>query len=68
MCSTRKKAPRVASLVTEWRELVSEQVEERIESLCKTFEAMKPYLLSQWNGQPVAVEEPQAIPLEVVGQ
>lgn len=40
---------RVASFVTETRHLVSAEVEERIEQLCRSFESSKPYLLSGWR-------------------
>jgi hypothetical protein len=40
---------RVASFVLETRNLVSAEVEERIEQLCLKFEELKPYLLSHWN-------------------
>jgi len=41
---------RVASFVRETESLVSDQVEERIEQLCLTFESLKPYLLNLWDG------------------
>lgn len=59
---------RVASFVNESRDLLSAEVEERIESLCTTFESLKPYLLSQWTGDPVMAVERHQIPLEVVSQ
>jgi glycosyltransferase involved in cell wall biosynthesis len=40
---------RVASFVLESRDLVSDQVEERIERLCVTFEKLKPYLKASWD-------------------
>jgi glycosyltransferase involved in cell wall biosynthesis len=40
---------RVASFVQETRTLGSHEVEEKIEQLCLTFEALKPYLASHWN-------------------
>jgi glucosylglycerate synthase len=43
---------RVASFVTETENLVSHEVEERIEQLCVTFETLKPYSISLWKGQP----------------
>ncbi len=45
---------RVASFVVETAPLASDEVEERIEELCQTFEALKPYLIAQWNGDPAA--------------
>jgi glucosylglycerate synthase len=39
----------VASFVLETRDLLSDQVEVRIERLCTTFESMKPYLISGWD-------------------
>jgi glucosylglycerate synthase len=44
---------RVASFVQETRTLSSAAVEEKIERLCLKFEELKPYLLSQWAGDPV---------------
>jgi hypothetical protein len=41
---------RVASFVGETRTLVPDQVEEKIEQLCLTFEALKPYLIEHWDG------------------
>ena len=41
---------RVASFVGETRTLVPDQVEEKIEQLCLTFEALKPYLIEHWHG------------------
>jgi glycosyltransferase involved in cell wall biosynthesis len=43
---------RVASFVGETRTLVPDQVEEKIEQLCLTFERLKPYLRAHWNGPP----------------
>ncbi len=40
---------RVASFVKENKESSSREVEERIESLCKVFEEMKPYLIEHWG-------------------
>jgi glucosylglycerate synthase len=40
---------RVASFVLETRDLLSDQVEERIERLCATFERLKPYLKANWD-------------------
>jgi glycosyltransferase involved in cell wall biosynthesis len=40
---------RVASFVMETRSLGSAEVEEKIEQLCLTFEAFKPYLANHWN-------------------
>jgi glycosyltransferase involved in cell wall biosynthesis len=39
---------RVASFVRENQESSAMEVEERIESLCRTFEEMKPYLIERW--------------------
>jgi glucosylglycerate synthase len=39
---------RVASFVTETRNLVSSEVEEKVEQLCRSFESNKPYLVSRW--------------------
>lgn len=40
---------RVASFVKETRESSAREVEEKIESLCKLFEEMKPYLIEHWE-------------------
>jgi len=40
---------RVASFVKENKESSSREVEEKIESLCKVFEEMKPYLIEHWG-------------------
>ena len=40
---------RTASLVLETREGIPEDVERVIETLCKTFERMKPYLTKRWR-------------------
>ena len=42
---------RVASFVIETRTMISSEVEDRIEHLCRLFEDEKPYLVSRWNGQ-----------------
>ncbi len=41
---------RVASFVLETRDLISSQVEDKIEDLCICFERLKPYLMSNWDG------------------
>jgi glucosylglycerate synthase len=41
---------RVASFVLDTENLVSEQVEEKIENLCQCFENLKPYLIQRWDG------------------
>ena len=40
---------RTASLVLETREGTAEDVERAIETLCETFESMKPYLTQRWR-------------------
>jgi glycosyltransferase involved in cell wall biosynthesis len=40
---------RVASFVKENQECSANEVEEKIESLCKVFEEMKPYLIERWG-------------------
>lgn len=40
---------RVASFVKENRESSASEVEEKIESLCRVFEEMKPYLIEHWE-------------------
>jgi glycosyltransferase involved in cell wall biosynthesis len=52
---------RVASFVEETRSFGSVEVEERIEQLCLTFEALKPYLIAQWEPEPA----PDATPPDV---
>ena len=42
---------RVASFVYETRMMTSREVEDRIESLCVTFESLKPYLAQLWRGR-----------------
>jgi glycosyltransferase involved in cell wall biosynthesis len=40
---------RVASFVMENQESTAEEVEAKIESLCRVFEEMKPYLIDRWE-------------------
>ncbi len=40
---------RVASFVKENQEVSAKEVEEKIESLCRVFEEMKPYLIEHWE-------------------
>ena len=40
---------RVASFVRENENLESDEVEQKIERLCMSFENLKPYLKAQWN-------------------
>ena len=42
---------RVASFVIETRDLLSTEVEERIENLCLCVERMKPQLISRWEAE-----------------
>ena len=42
---------RVASFVIETRDLVSSEVDERIENLCLCLERMKPRLISRWDSE-----------------
>jgi glycosyltransferase involved in cell wall biosynthesis len=53
---------RVASFVQQTQELGSVRVEEGIEKLCLTFEALKPYLLNQWVDQPPPIAGMQHVP------
>jgi hypothetical protein len=39
------------TFLVENRDASAEEVEERIENLCLTFERLKPYLLELWNGR-----------------
>ncbi|QOY91354.1 glycosyltransferase family protein [Paludibaculum fermentans] len=43
---------RVASFVIETRDLTAPEVDQRVENLCLTFEALKPRLVAQWSGIP----------------
>ena len=52
---------RVASFVQQTHSLGSVKVEEDIEKLCLTFEALKPYLLNQWVNQPSPTADMQPI-------
>lgn len=45
---------RVASFFLEVEQMSAQEVEQRIESLCLTFEEMKPYLLDLWFGNGTA--------------
>jgi hypothetical protein len=40
---------KVASFVRENQDSSSKEVEEKIESLCLTFEELKPYLIERWE-------------------
>jgi hypothetical protein len=40
---------RVASFVKENQESSVREVEKKVESLCKVFEQMKPYLIERWE-------------------
>jgi len=51
---------RVASFVNETADLGSDQVEERMERLCRCFEDSKPYLLDLWDGHAPAQPAPAA--------
>ncbi len=44
---------RVASFVRDTENLVADEVEEKIEQLCLTFQNLKPSLAARWNGEPV---------------
>ncbi|HNY39603.1 MAG TPA: cell wall biosynthesis glycosyltransferase [Bryobacteraceae bacterium] len=55
---------RVASFVIETAEMGAAEVEGRIESLCLSFEAMKPYLIEIWFGEP-ANQPAAALPPQV---
>ncbi|MGH7725432.1 MAG: glycosyltransferase [Candidatus Eiseniibacteriota bacterium] len=47
---------RVASFVRQHEHSDAAQVEEAIESLCRTFRSGRAYLLARWNGAPFATE------------
>ncbi len=40
---------RTASFVSETQGLTSREAEQRVESLCQTFERLKPYLMAKWR-------------------
>jgi glycosyltransferase involved in cell wall biosynthesis len=48
---------RVASFVLETQDLISDQVEEEIERLCRCFERLKPYLVANWDHSPAPAQE-----------
>ncbi len=52
---------RVASFVLETESLGADGVEEKIESLCRTYEALKPYLIDLWTDSPGGPEEPASL-------
>lgn len=54
---------RVASFVVETRDLSAPEVDQRIENLCLTFEALKQRLIAQWFGAPEAPAELAARPV-----
>ncbi len=56
---------RVASFVEETRELISAQVEDKIEQLCLCFESLKPALIRQWDGRAAGPGESPRTKLEV---
>jgi glycosyltransferase involved in cell wall biosynthesis len=57
---------RVASFVLETENMISSEVEERIEQLCLAFEAAKPYLAARWDSaRPPAAPKAQPAPVEV---
>jgi hypothetical protein len=49
---------RVASFVKETESLAADDVEERMEALCSSFESLKPYLISLWSGAPIQESAP----------
>jgi hypothetical protein len=52
---------RVASFVLETRMLTAAEVEERIESLCVTFEALRPYAAELWHGGNLETKKAQGV-------
>jgi hypothetical protein len=59
---------RVASFVLEAQSLNADQVEDRIEHLCRCFEQQKPYLKALWAGAQVAspvIERPAQSRIDV---
>jgi glycosyltransferase involved in cell wall biosynthesis len=57
---------RVASFVMETRDLVSSEVEEKIEQLCICFENNKPYLELRWGRERTPVTEQAGTPATTV--
>lgn len=55
---------RVASFVNETETMVASEVEERIESLCLTFEQLKPYLRQRWSDPGLSRKEEEEAPAE----
>ncbi|HVX65567.1 MAG TPA: cell wall biosynthesis glycosyltransferase [Bryobacteraceae bacterium] len=53
---------RVASFVIETADLLPDEVEKKIEALCRAYETSKPYLVANWTGHaaPPVVEARQA--------
>jgi hypothetical protein len=51
---------RAASFVIETRESFAEEVEDKVERLCRVFEEWKPYLIGQWRAAPVRIQEDRA--------
>jgi hypothetical protein len=47
---------RVASFVLETESLFPDGVEDKIDGLCRCYEAAKPYLIANWTGQRLAPE------------
>jgi glycosyltransferase involved in cell wall biosynthesis len=53
---------RVASFVLETETLSAVEVEQRIEKLCLTFEALRPYLIERWDRTKGTPQEPNKTP------
>jgi glycosyltransferase involved in cell wall biosynthesis len=56
---------RVASFVIETADLLPQEVEEKIEALCRAYESFKPYLVANWTG---AAPEPAAVTVPAAGE
>lgn len=52
---------RVASFVLETQSLSAAEVEEKIEGLCRCYEALKPELITHWTGAPAGPLVPAAM-------
>jgi hypothetical protein len=56
---------KLASYLAETANSEPEAVEERIERLCRMFEALKPYLVARWTGEPASDMTQESTQVEV---
>ena len=59
---------RVASFVLETVDLLPDEVEAKIEALCRTYENLKPYLIENWTGAPHPAHRAGPRPAETAEQ